>query len=379
MSANPSAPRMWLHQGWRNRDALQPVADAARLASRDAPGLLLSYDNVHTLGVGQGAAGSGQTVFAADPGWRFGRQTIGRVAAAGWLQRPAPKNDGDWNKAIAEAVGAQRALGPVAALFTPSVEFEGGHPRAELQRLFDSARRAYRNRQASDPTWFLRLTIHDAWLLNQRLRLDLMNEIANLPDKLGIALQVRWGRRDAADDVDALEALKVFAQTLDRDERPLILLQAGVLGWLALAWGASAFSAGISRGSWQDSTVVIKQRKGQPRAPDVLRYFDVNLLEFFRDSDFWLLRGTNGYRPCTCAFCTALTTGAQWKPTTQQHALYALNELATSVWRPTTAARRQAVINAVRTAEGYWNTIVPAAGLKPQPRPTRLGKWLQVL
>jgi hypothetical protein len=379
MSANRSLPRVWLHQPLQNRGALQPVAEAARLAGRETPGLVLSYDNVHTLGVADAVAHAGTIPFAADPGWRYGRQTIGRVAAAGWLQRPMPTTDAAWDRTIKEAIEAQRALGPVVALLTPSFELEGGHPRAELQRLLNAARRAYRARQSNDPPWFVRLTIHDAWLLNQRLRVDLLNEIANLPDELGFALQVRWGRREAADDVDALAALKAFAQTLDRDERPLILLQAGILGWLALAWGASGLSASLSGKSWQDSTVVIKQRKGQPRAPRVLRYFDPGLLDFFRDNEFWSLRGTSGYRACACAFCAALTAGAPWEPTTQQHALYVLNELATSVWRPTTTARRQAIINTVRVTEGYWNTIVPAAGLKPQPRPTRLGKWLQVL
>lgn len=379
MSAPPGLPRVWLHQGWQNRDALQPVADAARLANRASPGLLLSYNDVHELGVDQGAAGAGTIPFAADPGWRYGRKTIGRVAAASWLQRAAPTTDAAWSKALDEAIAAQRALGPVSALLTPSLELEGGHPRSELQRLLNASRRAYRGRQSSDPPWFVRLTVHDPWLRNQRLRLDLLNDVANLPDDLGIALQVRWGRRGAADDVEALEALKAFATTLDRDERPMILLNAGILGWLALAWGVTAFSAGIAKGSWEDSTVVIKRPKGQPSAPNVLWYFDAGLLEFFRDNEFWRLRGTNGYRVCSCAFCAALTAGASWKPTTQQHALYALNELATSVWRPTTAARRLAVMNAVRAAEAYWKVIVPAAGLKPEPRPTRLGKWLQVL
>lgn len=379
MSARQPLPLVWLHQGWQGRDALQPVADAARLAGRASPGLLLSYDNVHVLGVGQAAASAGQTPFAADPGFRYGRQTIGRVPAASWLQRNAPSTDAQWNHTITEAIGAQRALGPVRAVMTPTLEFHGGHARAEIRRLLDAARRAYRGRQTADPPWFVRLTIHDPWLLDRRLQTDLLNELANLPDDLGVALQVRWGRRDAADDVDALAALKAFATTLDRDERPLILLHAGIIGWLALAWGGHGFSAGISRQSWLDSTVVIKQRKGQPRAPKIDRYFDQHLLDFFVARDFWRLRGTGGYRACACAFCTALATGTAWDPAAAQHALYALNELANGVWRATTSARRGAVIAAVRAADAYWKTIVPAANLRPQPRPTRLAKWLQVL
>lgn len=379
MSAHLGLPLVWLHQGWQGRDALEPVANAARLAGKDSPGLLLSYDNVHRLGVGQAAAGAGTTPFAADAGFRYGRQQIGRVDAAPWLQRATPTTDAQWNRAINEAIHEQRALGPVRALTTPTLEFQGGYARSEIRRLLDASRRAYRVRQAADPPWFVRLTVHDPWLLDQRLRLDLLNEIANLPDDLGVALQVRWGRRDAADDVDALAGLKEFAQTLDRDDRPLLLLHAGVVGWLALAWGARGLSAGLSRRSWLDSTVEIKQRKGQPRAPKVNRYFDLNLLEQFVDRDFWRLRATAGYKACSCAFCVALATGSSWEPAASQHALYALNELANSVWRPTTRARRDAVISTVRAAEAYWSTIVPAAKLSPQPRPTRLQKWLQAL
>lgn len=379
MSARSSLPLVWLHQGWQGRDALQTVANAARLANRSTPGLLVSYDNVHVLGVVQAAAGPGHIPVAADPGFRYGRQLIGRVPAAAWLQRNAPTTDAQWNRAISEAIAAQRALGSVAALMTPTLEFHGGHARTEIRRLLDATRRAYRMRRSGDPEWFVRLTIHDPWLLDQRLRTDLLNELANLPDDLGVALQVRWGRRDASDDVDALSALKAFATTLDRDDRPLILLNAGLVGWLALAWGGRGLSAGISRRSWLESTVEIKQRKGQPRAPKVDRYFDQQLLDFFVARDFWRLRGTAGYRACACAFCTALSSGATWDPAAAQHALYALNELANGVWRPTTAARRAAVVAAVQAADAYWNTVVPAANLRPQPRPTRLAKWLQVL
>lgn len=379
MSAQQRLPLVWLHQGWQGRDRLQPVAEAARLASEEVPGLLLSYDNVHRLGVGQAAAGAGTVPFAADAGFRYGRQQIGRVDAARWLQRAAPSTDAQWNRTITEAIHEQRALGPIRALTTPTLEFHGGHARSEIRRLLDAARRAYRARQASDPPWFVRLTVHDPWLLDSRLRLDLLNEIANLPDELGVALQVRWGRRDAADDVDALTALKEFALTLDRDERPLVLLHAGIVGWLALAWGGHGMSAGMSQRSWLDSTVVIKQRKGQPRAPKVNRYFDPGLLDQFVDRDFWRLRGTSGYKACSCALCAALATGASWEPAAPQHALYSLNELANSVWRPTTRARRDAVVSTVRAAEAYWTNVVPAAKLSPQPRPVRLQKWLQVL
>lgn len=370
---------MMLHQPYQRRADL--LAVGAELAANGVGSALLgSYDNVHARGVGEDIR---QAVnlrpLLADAGWRFGRATSGGVATASWVARPEPTNNATWDVAVAEAAAAQRTLG-VDAIMTPAPEIHGAHGRAELQKPLEAARRGFRNRLPTDPPWFARLTLRDEWLVDKRLRTPLLNEISNLPDDLGVALHVRWRKDKPETDEDLLGGLKHVALALAGDDRPLLLLQSGLVGWLSLAWNVAAFSAGLSNASWVDCWSGGGGAKpGQPKPPNIKWYFEPALLRRFRDDEHDDLAAQAAYQACTCRFCAALASGAAWVPAAQQHGLYTLGQLTSTVAAAPAAQRRQAVETVIRQAESEWKKVVPRAPLSPSPRPVHLQTWLRVL
>lgn len=379
MTLNQGRPFLMLHQPYQRRSALLRVG-AELAGSGIGAGLLVSYDNVHARGVAADANKAGQLrPLLADAGWRFGRTTTGRVATANWLARAEPTDSASWDTAVSEAAAAQRALG-LDAIMTPAPEIHGAHGRAELQKPLEAARRGFRSRPASDPPWFARLTLRDEWLADARLRTPLLNEISNLPDDLGIALHVRWRKNNPETDDLLLGGLKSFALALAGDDRPLLLLQAGIVGWLSLAWDVAGFSAGLSYASWVDCWRGGGGAKpGQPKPPDIKWFFEPSLLRRFRDDEHDELTAQAGYLACACCFCGVLAGGAAWLPAAQQHGLYCLGQLTDRVASAPRGQRRQAVEAVIRQAENNWQSIIPSAALSPSPRPVHLQTWLGVL
>ena len=379
MGLNGGRPFLMLHQPYQRRGDLLAVSGELT-ANGAGAGLLGSYENVHARGVGEDIRRAAQlSPLLADPGWRFGRPTSGGVARASWLVRSDPTNSVSWDVAVAEAAAAQRALG-LDAIITPAPEIHGAHGRAQLQKPLEAARRRFRSRPSTDPPWFARLTLRDEWLLDSRLRTPLLNEISNLPDDLGIALHVRWRKTNPETDADLLSGLKSFALALAGDDRPLLLLQAGIVGWLSLAWDVVAFSAGLSYASWVDCWRGGGGAKpGQPKPPDIKWYFERSLLRRFRDDEHDDLAAQSAYQACACRFCGALAGGAAWLPAAQQHGLYSLGQLTNIVAVTPAGQRRQAVDAAIRRAQSDWANVVPRAPLSPSPRPLHLQAWLRVL
>lgn len=379
MTVNQGRPFLMLHQPYPRRAELLRVGTEL-VGARVGAGLLVSYDNVHARGVAEDVRKAGQLrPILADAGWRFGRETTGRVATASWLARPEPSNNVSWDTAVAEAAAAQRTLG-LAAIMTPAAEIHGAHGRAELQKPLEAARRGFRNRPASDPSWFARLTLRDEWLADTRLRTPLLNEISNLPDDLGIALHVRWRKNNPETDEVLLGGLKSFALVLAGDDRPLLLLQSGIVGWLSLAWDVAAFSAGLSYASWVDCWRGGGSAKpGQPKPPDIKWFFESSLLRRFRDDEHEELTTQANYLACACSFCSVLGGGAAWLPAAQQHGLYCLGRLTERVASAPAGQRRQVIETVIREAENAWKNIVPRAALSPSPRPVHLQTWLRAL
>lgn len=379
MTLNQGRPFLMLHQPYQRRAALLPVG--AELAGDGVgAGLLVSYDNVHARGVTEDAGHAWQLrPVLADAGWRFGRETVGAAATASWLARAEPGGSPSWDAAVAEAAAAQRALG-LDAIMTPAPEIHGAHGRAELQKPLEAARRGFRSRPANDPPWFVRMTLRDEWLADTRLRTPLLNEVSNLPDDLGIALHVRWRKTNPETDELLLGGLKSFALALAGDDRPLLLLQAGIVGWLSLAWDVAAFSAGLSNRSWVDCWQGGGSAKpGQPKPPDIKWFFEPSLLRRFRDDEHDELTAQAGYTTCACSFCGVVAGGAAWLPAAQQHGLYCLGRLTERVASVPAGQRRQAIEAVIRQAENDWKNIVPKAALSPSPRPVHLQTWLRLL
>lgn len=377
MSAT-TEPLMLVHQESQRAAELPPVAIAAQRAGVRSPGLLLSWDHAHRDAVADLAANAGLLdPLLADPGAvAYGRATFGpwKKDMARWVGRAAPSTATEWDRTVEQALRAQRRL-DVARLIVPGVELHGGQ-FPELRDAVAAARRAFQTRPDDDPPWLLRLCVRDEWLKKTTLRDRLLDELADLPEAIGVALHVRWARDDVFAERASVEPLAAAVGDLADDDREVFLLKAGVLGWLATAWGASGFSAGLSQKSWLDHTREIKIPGRRGRRPTEW-YFEPQLLATFRRSEHNRLRAQAGYQPCDCRFCRRRAAGGAWRNLARQHDLFTLASLADRVQASTLAARRRRVRAIVRQAEQDWQALVPAAGLSG--RGQHLKTWLVLL
>lgn len=346
-------PTFFVAQAYNQADCLPPIGRALAAQNRLMAGALVDYD-VRDQAKVEDVARSRAPLdpLLADTGWRLERPKIDGKATASWIRRKAPTTRGEWTRFVDEAITAQRALG-TDYLVVPGVEIHGAHRIDQLQRQVAAARSAYSARLAQDPDWLMRVCVHDEWIRDSQQRISLLDELSDLPDAFGVALHVRWGRRNVAIDRDSLEALSVVVRALARDDRDVFLLRSGVIGWLATAWGAAGWSAGLAKGSWSDEGRVPSRRaKGSTNKK---WFFEHSLLQWVEDADHKRLAADAGYKSCKCSFCNQLTSGASWTPAAPQHALYALARLADKTAAATAADRAKAVRGALRRAQTDWS------------------------
>lgn len=370
--ALPSGPVLLLHQAYQQWAELPPVGQACG-GSPPIPGLLASYENIHARGVADlAAARAPLSPFLADAGAiRYGRATIGSVPAARWIRRAAPSNRAQWDATTDQALDAQRAL-HVDGLIIPTVDLTAGAFPNGMQRAIDAARRAARGLRQSDPEAFVRVIVRQEWVEDGSMRRVLLDQLTDLPDALGVALQIRWARRGVLADATTLNSLKGTVRPLVNDGRRVLLVQSGLLGWLALAWGVWGFTAGLSAASWHDTTEQVRRRAGQPSVPRVARYFAAPLLTLLRRDELGGIGAQLG--TCSCTFCARLNplAGGPWDHLlANQHGLYALAELTHAV-RGSRQGRAGRVRTVIQAAQQAWAST-------SQREPGHLQAWLDAL
>lgn len=374
----PPAPVFLLGQTLQNRDRLSPVGDARIALGERPPGLLLSWDQVHVEGVHDGRASSAplQPVLA-DPGVGekgFDRVTIQRKDAANWVGAAQPTTATEWDTAIDRALDAQGALGVDAQIISSSLLRRPDWPDG-LQLVLDAARRTWRRRGGGDN--FVRVAVEQAWLNDSRQRRTLLNQITDLPRELGVALHVSWAKSAALGDEECIENLRITVDALASDGRRVLLLEGGALGWLAIAWGAWGFTAGIAQSTWLRSEETILRQKGQ-KATRVEWYFEPRLFHRVRRATHRRLLERRDYRQCPCRFCARLDAGGTtaWDHNlAAQHALFSLAALTDQVAAPRLRDRHARVRAAVYAAQAY----AIDAGLRGEAKPDHLQSWLNQL
>jgi hypothetical protein len=95
-----------------------------------------------------------------------------------------------------------------------------------------------------------------------------------------------------------LSGLRDLTAALRRSGIPVFLPQWGWVGWLASAWGADAFSAGLGAGTWYD------RMPGPMSAPPRReKYFEPQLLRHVQWGLHELLVRQDGYQQCPCSAC----------------------------------------------------------------------------
>lgn len=373
----PSSPAFLIHQTYRGRAELSPIADARIEDGRTPPGLFLDFGAVYLEGLRAHAKDPGKLTPVLCGGARHDTDKRTKPFAK-WVARQPPSSRADWDQMIQEALAEQRAKLSVDALTVPGADFStAGYPTG-FERQTEGARRAWRSRPTTDPPWFVHFSLHDDWLKDDSLRRFALNLLTDLPDPIGIALQIRFSRRDRSADQGTLTGLREMVSALADDNRRVLLVKAGGLGWLSLAWGAWGFTAGRSQGSWVDSREKISRRKGQPTPPPLERYFEPQLLHHVLYNDRHLLSSQPGFKSCSCKFCKSM--GSTWNgKKAVQHDLYALSEITQLVAGSDRTARRDAVLKLVEKAQNNWARWKETPGLSPRAAPTHLSTWRALL
>jgi hypothetical protein len=366
-----SGPFFFVHQAYNQWRELPAVAAATPQGTR-SPGLVASYNNVPAKSVDELVNNRGQLMpCLADPGsLRYGHPRIRQSPTGSWIGRSAPTSSAAWDRNVRDAFQAQRALG-VDALLTPTIELLPGDYPNHFQRVVGAARRAQTALQTGDPPVFARFILRQEWLDDGNMRRVLLDQLTDLPDPFGIALQIRWGRNNLA-DAAAVNALKASVRILVSDGRRVLLTNSGLLGWLSLAWGVWGFSAGLSGASWHDNTVEIRRRRGQPSVPRVPRYFSAPLMAVLTRDELRTASAQAGR--CQCTFCNSLNPlgSAQWNHLlAQQHGLRTL-ALLTGQVSGSESNRQQAVRKQIEGAQRRWRAM-------QLREPPHLQAWLDAL
>lgn len=358
----------------RGHDRLAAVATARDKASKTPPGLLLDFGAVHLRGVEEDKTKAGKLAPVIPSGSAYGIASKWKVPMAPWVQRSAPTTKAQWNAAVKESLKKQRELG-VDALTIPGVELEAGDYPKGLEDQIDAVRRAWAERHDDDPPWFAEVCLHDDWINNQNSSRLVLNLLTDLPDPIGLALRIRFAKRDAAFDAAALTRLRLVVAALADDGRKVLLVQSGIVGWLSIAWGAWGFSAGMSQESWLYHRTVIRRRSGQPSPPRVERYFEPQLLHPVLAVDHARLSKASGYSSCGCRFCKALGKGAWDHNASAQHSIYTFAALTESAAGSDRTARRDAVRATIESAQNVWAQWKAISGLSAQATPGGLTVW----
>jgi hypothetical protein len=358
----------------RGHSLLAAVGVARDEDSKTPPGLLLDFGAVHLRGVEQDSSSAGKLAPVLAGGSAYEIASKWKVPMAPWVQWTAPANKAEWDATVGESLAKQRGLG-LDALTVPGVELESAHYPKGLESQVDAVRRAWASRPDDDPTWFMEVCLHDDWINNENACRHVLNLLTDLPDPIGVALRIRFKRMEAAFNADSLKRLRLVVGALADDDRKVLVVQSGAVGWLSIAWGAWGFSAGTSQASWFYNRTVFGRRSDQPAPPRVERYFERQLLHPVLASDHALLSGGTGYSQCGCTFCKSLENGAWDHNVAAQHALYALASLTEAVVGADRAARRDAVRTTIEAAQSHWAQWKDISGLSGRSQPAGLSVW----
>lgn len=375
--ALPDGPVFLIHQTFQGRSDLPPIGKARKDAGGSSPGLFLDFGAVHLRGIREDAD-KHNPLEPLLAGGAINDTKKRQHPLAPWAKRKAPESKAEWQKTVRQALEEQRSKLSPDALTVPGADLSTAAFPNVFERQNETIRRAWKNRPGGDPEWLAHFCLHDDWLKEPALRRFALNLITDLPDPIGIALQIRFSRRDRSADETVLRGLREIVRVLADDDRRVLLVKSGALGWLSIAWGAWGFTAGRSQGTWVDSREVIRRRKGQPSPPRLERYFEPQLLHHVLDSDHRRFQAATGFQQCPCSFCQKMKTSWSARPAAQ-HDLYVLSTLTQRVAVGDRTARREEVRKVVEDAQTHWANWKSITGLSPRAQPTHLVTWRSLL
>lgn len=160
-------------------------------------------------------------------------------------------------------------------------------------------------------------------------RTALLDQLVDIPESgfSGVVLRIFDQSIPPYRGPDFISNVREVVETLVDVELQVLMAGSGLLGWLGMGWGATAFSAGWARGSWS-------RREPSPVTRSKIDrnyYFERQLLCEIPWTEHLRLTKVKGYRACTCGHCVAM--GRTWdeKSARKHHILsgaLAANKLA---------------------------------------------------
>lgn len=291
----------WLQHASREADELLAFADELAATPEGRPGVVIAplnaADRVDALY--RAARGSGAAIL--DPqGHLIDRKHTKRAERHfPWLaENPRPTDVSAWKAWMQRALDHQTArpgADPPNVVITASPIIQADRGQDELYRILDAAHDVAGG--AGDDCW-LGVNV-DRTYLRDDAHLTRLGDALVAASPRGVVLRGFHRELAPVTDRDYLLGLRELISALSTNGVPVLLPNAGWLGWLAMSWGAWGFTAGMAAGTWADREPSPVTRPDEPAQ----LYFEPQLLRPVRWRVHRELVGDPNYQPCPCPDC----------------------------------------------------------------------------
>lgn len=310
---------------------------------------------------------------------QFDRRGHGRKDFA-YLQESDPAANRE--RFVRQVLEAQLSVGAQVLIAPWLVHGRSGTDR-ELNATIDFATRAASSPLASNRTLLLSVAATDGVFADVRARNNLLNLLVELPERpiyLRMEMSSAPAGRAQYQGRAALSGLRECIEALASNDRPVFLPQTGVLGWLMLPFGATAFGTGLSA-SMQRNLPLPTEGGGGGGLPPLHWYFLPQFLGFVLAEELDSLRRVTGFEECSCPSCARVRPrgGAAFnEQAAGHHFLWWCARLANELNEPGGSAVAT-VRERLEAASAFWRRVQRAGVvLDDRSQPMHLATWTQV-
>jgi len=170
---------------------------------------------------------------------------------------------------------------------------------AELYAIIDAATTA-RDSAADDRECWLGVSVDRDYLRNDARLTELADTVVTAGFS-GVIFRFFQSELTPITDRRLLDGLRELVEGCAGAGVEIFLPNAGWVGWLAGAWGATGYSGGLSKSSWFDRMPTPMRNPGRRESifePQLLRHVAWSLHEQLADEE--------GYDDCSCTSCAAM-------------------------------------------------------------------------
>jgi hypothetical protein len=266
-------------------------------------------------------------------------------------------------------------------LITPSL-IHGRNPgTADLDATLDFAAIAARDPLASGHELLMGLEALHTVFATTVARNYMINAVVELDDELPVWLRMTITAppgRGLFREEDSLKGLREVVESLTANDRPVLLPQSGLCGWLMMGFGALAFGAGVPASL--ERNLVPTTTGGGGGNPPLHWYFVPQLLGFVRAEEMPGIASVSGFAPCQCPYCGGSLPGSGAAFNVADAARHYLWWCVTLAEDVRVAANRAGhVRDRIDGAISFWGDVQSAGVLlDDRSEPTHLAIWQRV-